>query len=113
MKAVMSLLLILISSVNPDQRVTGLKDIDDYHVIMKILDVTLIAYNLKDETLPNSCYPLEPRETTSQRARTVDCLRPIERAQHQRGGQDAHHHHQHQDCHQHQHQHQHRINQHE
>ena len=39
MKAVMSLLLILItsiSSVNPDQRVTGLKDIDDYHVIMKI-----------------------------------------------------------------------------
>ena len=25
-----------ISSVNPDQRVTGLKDIDDYHVIMKI-----------------------------------------------------------------------------
>ena len=45
MKAVMSLVLILIlililitgiSSVNPDQRVTGLKDIDDYHVIMKI-----------------------------------------------------------------------------
>ena len=38
MKTAMSLLLILIgiSSVNPDQRVTGLKDIDDYHVIMKI-----------------------------------------------------------------------------
>ena len=39
MKAVMSLVLILItgiSSVNPDQRITGLKDIDDYHVIMKI-----------------------------------------------------------------------------
>ena len=39
MKADMSLLLILItgiSSVNSDQRVTGLKDIDDYHVIMKI-----------------------------------------------------------------------------
>ena len=36
MKAVMSLFLILagISSVNPDQRVTGLKDIDDYHVSM-------------------------------------------------------------------------------
>ena len=57
-------------------------------------------------------FSLEPRETTSQRARTVDCLRPIERAQHQRGGQDVHHHHQqHQDCHQHQHLH--RINQHE
>ena len=39
MRAVMSLVLILItgiSFVNPDQRVTGLKDIDDYHVIMKI-----------------------------------------------------------------------------
>ena len=36
MRTVTSLLLILISSVNPDQRVTGLKDIDDYHVIMKI-----------------------------------------------------------------------------
>ena len=37
MKAVMSLVLILItgiSSVNPDQRVTGLRDIDDYHVSM-------------------------------------------------------------------------------
>ena len=39
MKADMSLLLILITagicSVNSDQRVTGLKDIDDYHVMMK------------------------------------------------------------------------------
>ena len=103
----MSLLLILtgISSVNPDQRVTGLKDIDDYHVIMKI------AYNL-GRNITKFMLSSEPRETTSQRAWTVDCLRPIERAQHQRGGQDAHHHHQqHQDCHQHQHQHQ--INQHE
>ena len=39
MKTLTSLLFLLIagiSSVNTDQRVTGLKDIDDYHVIMKI-----------------------------------------------------------------------------
>ena len=42
MKTLTSMLLLItgISSVNTDQRVTGLKDIDDYHVIMKI------AYNL-------------------------------------------------------------------
>ena len=38
MKPLLNLLLLLtatITSVNSDQRVTGLKDIDDYHVMMK------------------------------------------------------------------------------